>query len=448
MNKSINNIDEIVKGLLLNKEVKAPADSWDKLSMSLDTRPKKGLILFNKSWEIAAAFIIGILISSIFIFYPKKETKQPIANNTTIADTISKKINTAIKEEKPTEDKEFEKITEVFTNTNTIKKREKITEPKQKINYTPPPKREQLAFERLDIILFNKHFNTPSIISKYANSQLTPKESSWQATMADELLANAVEKNNSINKYNEWKIGLAYSSTYASTNTSPTQEYILSPNTSRSQKQNVVEKRNPTFTIGINIAYVLNKRFSIQSGVYYQKQQNEIQNSSFINTESDMEASFFKSKSGNIKINNNREIFDKSGVNNLLNSDNNFATAKVNSNLYQNFSFLEIPLILSYKLIDAKYSISLQTGIHTGFVVDNSVYLKNFDTDKIGTTENINSVIFRSVFGLSFEYPLSKRFYFNFSPSYKYQLNNLNNTSIENSKYNFIDIKTGISFKF
>jgi hypothetical protein len=448
MNKDNKYIDEFANKLLLNKEVEAPAGSWERLAGALETHPKRGVLFFSKAWKIAAAFIIGILISSLFIFYPEEKTEQPIAINTTVTDTISKEINTTIKTKKTTQNKEAEKFTEISTTTNIIEKKDEIAKPKQKTNYTPPSEREQLAFKRLDIILFNKHLNTPSLISTYANIQLTSNESSWKATMADELLAKTVKEDNSINKYNEWKIGLAYSPTYASTNTSPTQKYILSPNASGSQKQNIAEKSNTTFTVGINIAYALNKRLSIQSGVYYQKQQNEIQNKSFINTESSVDASLAKSNSGNIKLENNLALFDNSDINNLIGVGNNFKDSEINSNLYQNFAFLEIPLIISYKFIDAKYSLSLQTGIHTGFIVGNSVYLKNFESTKIGTTENINSVIFRSVFGLSFEYPLSKRFYFNFSPSYKYQLNNLNKSINLNSKYNFIDIKTGITFRF
>ena len=86
-------------------------------------------------------------------------------------------------------------------------------------------------------------------------------------------------------------------------------------------------------------------------------------------------------------------------------------------------------------------------GINPGILVGNKVYLEDY-SDPIGKTDAINTLIYKSVFGVSFEYPLSRKLYFNLSPVFKYQLNNFNKNAIVSEKLKYLEFKTGFNYRF
>ncbi|MCG8483287.1 MAG: PorT family protein [Clostridia bacterium] len=449
MKKGDQHIDKLAKQLLSDMEVQAPEGSWNKIATSLDEKQTKAIPIYKKLEFIAAAVVlIGALISSIFIFNDKEQNL--VSDNTIITDdstavilnptdTISTQI---AKEQKVTE---IEKPVEV--NKKTTKQLQRTESTDNKTIMVQTEERVENSIASIQIVPFNKRIDFPSSLLKLYNIKLEENLDSWQASHADEILA---QKDDHLKLSSDnWKLGIAYSPTYADNSSNPSQERALAADFGNKSQNYIDEKTKTTFTFGVNVSYALSQKISIQSGLYYQKHQNQISSNRLLVNSEDLNAiQLTKTSSGNINIMNDININTNDSFEYLMENNNAVAEIDPNADLIQNFAYLEIPMIFSYQLLDSRFDVYLQSGLHTGFVINNSVNISGFNSESIGSTDNINSVIFRSMIGISFEYPLSKQLFFNFTPSYKYQLNDLNRSVNFKSKFNFFDLKTGISYRF
>ncbi len=119
-----------------------------------------------------------------------------------------------------------------------------------------------------------------------------------------------------------------------------------------------------------------------------------------------------------------------------------------NSSFVQNLDYLEVPLVLKYKLLDKRFEINLMGGVSPGILVNNRSYFE-FEGHKMqtGTTENIQPMIYNSVLGIGMEYAISKKVSVNLAPSFKYSLTPVNNSN--NLGYHPYSLSwfTGVSYK-
>jgi len=115
----------------------------------------------------------------------------------------------------------------------------------------------------------------------------------------------------------------------------------------------------------------------------------------------------------------------------------------------QRMGFIEMPLEVSYKLLNRKFGINFIGGASTLLLTDNeiSVYSNDGFSGSIGEANNINTVHFSANLGFGLEYKFWKNFQANFEPMFKYQLNTFNNNP-GNFKPYFIGLYTGINYRF
>ena len=134
-----------------------------------------------------------------------------------------------------------------------------------------------------------------------------------------------------------------------------------------------------------------------------------------------------------------------------LNSINVSGTVvqKFEGEINQKMGYIEVPLELSYKLLDRKFGINVVGGVSTLFLNENKVSLvsSNGSEINIGEANNLNNIHFSSNVGLGFKYTFWKSFQANFQPMFKYQINTFSNDS-GNFKPYFIGLYSGISFSF
>ncbi|WP_291115154.1 outer membrane beta-barrel protein [Flavobacterium sp. UBA6135] len=115
----------------------------------------------------------------------------------------------------------------------------------------------------------------------------------------------------------------------------------------------------------------------------------------------------------------------------------------------QRMGFIEMPLELSYKIIDRKFGINFIGGASSLFLIENEVSVFSNDgfSGNLGEANNINTIHFSANFGVGLEYKFLKNFQANFEPMFKYQLNTFNNNP-GNFKPYFIGLYTGINYRF
>mgnify|MGYP000061540442 FL=1 len=202
-----------------------------------------------------------------------------------------------------------------------------------------------------------------------------------------------------------------------------------------------------SLSYGVGFEYEISKRFSIKSGVnslavnyntnnvYYETNLNAIKQDNINITRNE--------NARNISL-SSTDKSDKSIV-----SKSAIPTSTFNQgDLKQEIGFVEVPLELSYKILDSKFGINLVGGMSTLFLNTNTVSLISKGTEMdLGTANNLNNIHFSSNVGLGFKYTFWKSFQANFQPTFKYQINTFSNDS-GNFKPYFIGLYSGISFSF
>jgi len=112
-------------------------------------------------------------------------------------------------------------------------------------------------------------------------------------------------------------------------------------------------------------------------------------------------------------------------------------------------SYLEIPLMMKYKLIDRKVDINMLGGLSYGILIGNTSYINSGGLKyTIGHTEGLSPVTFSSSVGMGMEYKLTTNISFNLEPVLRYYITPLGGiTGSMVHPYSF-GILSGIFYNF
>ncbi|WP_297332816.1 hypothetical protein [Flavobacterium sp.] len=202
---------------------------------------------------------------------------------------------------------------------------------------------------------------------------------------------------------------------------------------------------NNNLSYGVGINYALNDKISIRSGV------NTV-NLSY----STRGVEFYPSMSG--QTNNVSSNRPESTTANLVVQSANAENASPNEaassqtfsgSLLQEMGYIEVPVEMSYALLNKKFGIEVIGGFSTLFLNDNqvSVVTDQGYSSPLGQAENLNNIHFSTNVGLGFRYRFTKALQASFEPTFKYQLNAFSSDA-GNFKPYFIGLYSGISFSF
>ena len=219
-----------------------------------------------------------------------------------------------------------------------------------------------------------------------------------------------------------------------------------------------------SYSGGVGFAYKINKRFSIQSGLYYSAMGQELGNmvayGGFQNVNPSKSSNNFKvlTSNGTVSV-NNPDVFIGSNIvpDRVLTqySMDRFDPTKsvdmnhLNNSIFKDLSYLELPLMLRYKAIDRKMGISFIGGLSYNFLVDNSVYtIVDGGKYPVGATEGLSSLSVSSSLGMGMEYKVSKSISFNVEPTFRYFLNSSNSGRIAGLHNYAFGVFSGVAYKF
>ena len=279
-----------------------------------------------------------------------------------------------------------------------------------------------------------------------ASTQIITKDSTLVAKIAEEknpleeLLAAKEEGRNEDEKEKEKRSKWA-----VSTNASPV--YFNSLAEGSSIDSRLIENQksfNSTLSYGVGINYNITKKLTVKTGINSLKIDYNTNDITFYQ---DIGAKPLE----NIKTNNAGKMIN---IESKLQDNGQFVSVigtplvKYDGSLNQEIGFIEVPLELSYKLIDKKFGIDVIGGVSTLFLSENNVSLvSNGQEMSIGSANNLNNIHFSSNVGLGFKYSFWKNFNANFQPMFKYQINTFSENS-GNFKPYFVGLYSGISFNF
>lgn len=246
---------------------------------------------------------------------------------------------------------------------------------------------------------------------------------------------------------------------------SPMYMQSMNSNTVKSvTKSNETTQNNAmlSYTGGLNFVYEHNERLSVKSGLYYAQKAQFIEN---IPIEKTLKSTNVKYTVDVANVSVNFEHSNTPALESMLyqaydarmEATYDFVEStnvtrsyyQLGFDLKQSFQYLEIPIIVKYKLIDSKIDFSVHGGFSTGFLVGNKVNLIS-DSDNLwsGKTSDVRRMQYSASMGLGLEYQLFKRIFLNVEPTFKYALTPISeNKDVYNYPYSFTFF-TGINYRF
>ncbi|NJM78598.1 MAG: hypothetical protein HC854_01310 [Flavobacterium sp.] len=361
-------------------------------------------------------------------------SKVEIANKTTKETVIAENNNinktTIVENNSITENKINEKV-----NANSVEKLEIVQ------NVITKDIKEQNTITETD--KYNKPITKDLVKGSIKDSANVITQVEAEVNALEQLLKEKEEGRNADEKEKEKRSKWAVSS-----NASPVYFNSISQGSPIDEQFAENEKSYATsLSYGLGLEYALTNRISIRSGVnaisinyntnevYYANSLARV-NATTMNVSRNENAE-------NLVLNNRRS----SSVESLSSDVENFAAENVAS-LNQKMGYVEVPLELSYKILDKKFGINFIGGMSTLFLNNNEIALvSNGSQMVIGEANNLNNIHFSSNVGLGFKYSFWKSFNANFQPMFKYQINTFNEDS-GNFKPFIIGLYSGISFNF
>jgi hypothetical protein len=267
-------------------------------------------------------------------------------------------------------------------------------------------------------------------------------------------------------KGGKWGIGTQVSPLFSYRNLDIDEKSLMSQS-----YYNKTESGMMAYAGGINVSYDPARRISLQSGIYYSKYGLSVDNAYYYeniipddaSSLSNMKFYSVNNSSGEIDVITNSSIgyvtnfADKSAQYAMTGETYHSNTGSApelsdevdNGEIIQNFEYIEIPLIVRYKLIDRKVGFNLLGGMSTNMLVgSNAYYIENGDQEKIGETTDIKPFNYSSIVGLGFSYSISEKLNISLEPTFRYYLNSINESSIIRSHPYSMGVFTGLSYSF
>jgi hypothetical protein len=434
------NIDLLFRNGLKDFEVLPPVAVWNNIRPVIRKKQRPFILL-------RTAALIAVLLSMSFLAYKWSREISTGFENPVIAlgeesvqpQNIANISRTSLKaKDRNTQSGIIQKdLVTDQTDIAVLTDNESINE--QDLNYIPkasgPSLNSRFNLPRQSMDLLNLNYKTDNVLY-----------------IAD------LEKQNYLSdpakeKINRWSVTAMASPTYYPTSQSGSDDIAKQIMSS--------EQSQISYSGGVALAYNISKKLSIQSGLYYSSIGQEVDGINsfggfrqYVYTKGDHN---FEVLTSNGKIfTNNSDVFllDGAGERVLTRYTNDvFDPAKsnlqiLNSSLHQNFGYLEMPVILRYKLIDRSIDLNLIGGLSYNLLINNSVYtMVDGDRYTVGTT-GLNPFIVSSSLGMGMEYSLSEKFSLNFEPTFRYYLNPFGKMpELRTHPYSF-GIFSGLSYKF
>jgi hypothetical protein len=424
-------IDELFQKQLKNLESAPNQRVWSNIETKLKKKKRRVFPFWLFSSAVASVLVLGFLI---FPFSKDENTIEKSNTNEII--TITPKMIT------PSESKiDATSLDNILKKEILITEKEAIVKNQKKKENSfntknpkelPFPKKtvKTLALNALNIdsntfslkqstlLEITKRLN-PKIVSKKIdiNNFLKPKDSS------------------KVNKYNQerWAIAPVFAvlKSNSFSNTSP-----IDANLDNSTKG------ENSFSYGVQVAYKINKKWTIQSGIHLQEM-------SYSNNQI---AVFSSSQGSSSTTEFTNEGFFSFDVNNTENIDFN-ANSLTNAisysgNLTQNYGYIEIPFELKYNFTSRKeFKTQLVAGFSSLFLNKNSILLGTENRLQEGKASNLNMINFSGNLGFDFNYHLNKNWSLHLNPMLKVQLNTFNENANNFAPF-YIGIYTGVHHKF
>jgi opacity protein-like surface antigen len=434
------NIDLLFRNGLKDFEVLPPVEVWNNILPVIRKRQRPVILL-------RSAALIAVLLSISFLAYRwSREISTSFQNPVLAMDEES------VKMQDNSANKGFIRVLPSTDRQTAIIRQDLVPGQSVPADLIDEGNTEQTGItlipETRDLNVRN-NLMTPASIQAIKDLRYTADN-----TKADNKILTDFNYTEQKEKINRWSITAMASPTY-----------YLHPELGSSEIASQIsssEQSRVSYSGGVGFSYKISKKLSIQSGLYYSSLGNEVDNinsftgfSPFDLSKSDHNFEVLTSSGKIYTENHDVFLIDMVGDRVTTRYTNDvFDPAKanlsyINNSLFQNFSYLEMPVMVRYKLIDKNVDFNLIGGLSYNLLVNNTVHtVIDGSRYNIGKTAGLNPFMVSSSLGMGMEYNISEKFSLNLEPTFRYYLNPFGDTpGISAHPYSF-GVFSGLSYKF
>ena len=413
------NIDRVFQENFKDLEIEPDKKVWENIEVALnENHYRKTISLWQRLSGVA---MILVLFLTGGIWFTNTNAERSSINRIT-----------------NTDDNNFNRDNVIPINRNVEKTEERLVQTDQKV--------KKIAEKKAPVFVKNPNndviVTTTDISSVYKNIEnkyIIDKNDFIDALKSDPHVIAQIEPEKEMVIKNvetkKWSVGTTVSPIYYNSlqNGSPINESLSNNKTST----------DDAFSYGVKINYQLNKKINLQSGVNkVEMAYNTKGVNAFISTDKNALSNTHTTKPGVI-------LSPVAGGHTSNLSDVNSASkSNTNGDINQSLEYFELPIEMKYNLYSNKLGFNLVGGFSTYLLTKNTVSLisQNQITD-LGGANNLNSINFSGNVGFDLDYKISKSWYFNVTPMFKYQFNTYSNNS-GNFKPYYLGVYSGLNFKF
>jgi hypothetical protein len=463
------NIDRFFQERFKDFELTPNEQVWKNIQTELkkEKKERKVIPFWIKFPGIAAAFLLGLFaLNSLLNNNPDTQnaivvSPETLKNSSKSTDSIiEKKSNTLqIKKELPvveniikTEQKDGKEFTS--TNQSEIHSNKKKTQTNAVVSLQknhPSVKQETANTREIStkvIIAKTNNTSNQTLEKEHLNdtentkiavidSKKQPLNSVESPNELEEILKNKKVKDKEVvvlSSKNKWQITPNVAAVYLNSNSGGS---AIDPQFSENKKTT-----DNSLSFGVGVNYAVSKKVTLRSGI------NKL--SLGYNTNNVVYSTGLANNNlANINYTSTELIEIKNGSNLNMLSLFEINLQKTNTGaINQKMGYYEVPLEVSYAVLDKKFGINLIGGVSTLFLNQNKISLVSSETNiTLGEARNLNQINFSTNVGVGFQYQFVKSFKINFEPMLKYQMNTFSSNS-GNFKPIFVGLYSGISYSF
>jgi len=466
MNRRKNKTDQQFRDQLRHFEAAPPDQVWDGIASTLHADKRKRRILWISRMAASVAVLLA-LGTTWFLLREPPET-QLVTRETQEAGT--REETGIIKSEIPDTRSEVPEINRAL-NARTTSQESNIQETEVNLADADIPSANVGILTDAEVVPGGQPYLDPlkTVSPRSAKSLQTDYTDRGSLLAVTYHPSTLPGENVGIDVFDEWGDDrkTSHDKWGVGTQVSPIYSYrnleVSDGSASGASYYNDVEDGIVSYAGGVNVQYAPLKRLSVQSGLYYSNMGMKVGNAYYASVN---KRSSFMDETSTIQasINNSTGIIEtQQGLDYAiaanpapqpgweLGSQNAMASSldAPEGEILQQFQYLELPLILRYRVIDRRLGFHFLGGLSSNFLVGNSAYYQEGgNKEQIGTTGNLRPVNYSSVVGMGVDYSISKRFHINLEPTFRYYLNSINTGSVIQSHPYTIGIFTGLLYTF
>jgi hypothetical protein len=465
MSDEKKNIDLLFRESIKGFRIKSPPHAWERLDRDLNALARKKNLFY---YRLVAASLLVLLAFGAGYFYATYNTSESLLTDGELYEPKTVQDDEAIFLSPENESPESYSELKSSSDPKSALGSEEV-EKKERTNQSDSESQPFKDYSKLEENNFRIksaiRMIEPLKISMIELHEISPGHNIYNAAMdeAEKIIKEPVDLSvffYASDNYHydpvppadasqlKWTVGAQFAPTYSYREISTNYEHSGIGGTDYTDELNNAEEALLSYSGGVNIDFKTGKRWGLQTGLYYARigqVNNDALDFELVNNEYQLVA--INTSTGFIDIAYER-VPDE--VKKISPPKDDIGELQLdNVSLIQQFDLFEVPFLIKYRLVDARFFINMAGGLTPAYLLKNHSWLEvEGEKHDIGLAMNLNSIIVNSSIGIGFGYDISSRLSFNLEPTFRYALNPINKNSEVFYHPYYLSWFTGINYKF